>query len=903
VSWSFAQADNFFHVSSNVKAAGVDKTVDLSSLGTIGMVAVKRTDDAGDWFVWHRSLTAGKLVYLNKTDAEATLGHISVSGTTLTLEDGVIADGTYIVCAWAHDDSADGLIQCGSFTGDGSYNVSPVTLGWEPQYVLYKKRSSATNGEWKIVDIIRGLPVITSAGKMLFANTSAAEDTGAYTIYPSATGFYAVGGMYPGDYIYCAIRKGPMKQPTVGTQVYNAIARTGTGAAATVTGVGFPPDLVISPIRDGYGYNFVGDRLRGNTVYMRTSQPEAESSWTTATAITSFNMDGISVGTDSNNIINGDTYPYINWFFRRYPGVFDEVAYTGTGSAHTESHNLGVAPELIIVKDRASTHNWASLPIDSTKRIFLNLTNAMSSAGTGYWQNTTPTASVFYIGTDSDVNNATNNYVAYLFATKAGISKVGSYTGNGSSQTLNAGFTGGAKFIMIKRTDSTGDWYVWDSTRGIVAGNDPHLSLNTTAAEVTTDDSIDPADSGFIVNEVAATHINVTDATYIYLAFSGDAATPTPHTPTVPTIFRASAGKPIIFRAPPVSPVNTVAPAVTGTATVGETLSCSTGTWTGRPTPTYTYQWQHTTTNIDGATNSTYVVESAYIGETIRCVVTATNSGGSANANSNNSGTVAAAPGQQAYTTPGSYSWTAPTGVTSVSVVCVGGGGGGANSNNAYASGGGGALRYDNDVAVTPGNSYAVVVGVAGHNNGGADKTAGGTSSFNTTTVVAPGGQAGIDISTDTTPASSTSGDGGGAGGKGRRGADGSNGAGGGGAAGYSGNGGDGIYWNGGSYTGDSAGTGGGGGGGRNNSPQAVNNANGGGGVGIFGEGTSGGVGGYGGSGGGNAHVAPTEQYGHGGEYGGGGGGSPLAVGGTGACRIIWPGDVRQFPSTRTADE
>jgi hypothetical protein len=101
------------------------------------------------------------------------------------------------------------------------------------------------------------------------------------------------------------------------------------------------------------------------------------------------------------------------------------------------------------------------------------------------------------------------------------ISKVGFYTGNGSSQTINCGFTTGARFILIKRTDSTGDWFVWDTTRGITASaNDPHLSLNTTAAEVTTNDSIDPHTSGFIVKQVAATSINVTSAIYIFLAIA-----------------------------------------------------------------------------------------------------------------------------------------------------------------------------------------------------------------------------------------------------------------------------------------------------------------------------------------------------------------------------------------------
>ena len=94
------------------------------------------------------------------------------------------------------------------------------------------------------------------------------------------------------------------------------------------------------------------------------------------------------------------------------------------------------------------------------------------------------------------------------------------YTGNGSTQTIDCGFSTGARFVLIKRTDSIGDWYVWDSARGIAPANDPHLSLNTAAAEVTTDDSIDPASVGFSVNQVAATNINVTGGSYIFLAIA-----------------------------------------------------------------------------------------------------------------------------------------------------------------------------------------------------------------------------------------------------------------------------------------------------------------------------------------------------------------------------------------------
>ena len=110
--------------------------------------------------------------------------------------------------------------------------------------------------------------------------------------------------------------------------------------------------------------------------------------------------------------------------------------------------------------------------------------------------------------------------LSYLFATLAGISKVGNYTGTGADLNVDCGFTGGARFILIKRTDSTGDWYYWDSVRGISAGNDPYLLLNSAAAEVTNTDYIDPLNSGFIATTNGSSTINASGGTYIFLAIA-----------------------------------------------------------------------------------------------------------------------------------------------------------------------------------------------------------------------------------------------------------------------------------------------------------------------------------------------------------------------------------------------
>ena len=211
--------------------------------------------------------------------------------------------------------------------------------------------------------------------------------------------------------------------------------------------------------------------------------------------------------------------------FARAPGFFDVVCYTGTGSARTVSHNLGVAPEFIIIKSRSNAIDWRTFSNFGTTNYRRGVLNNNTSVGLinyadDFGISSAPTSSGISVGTNVVSNASGYTYVAYLFASCPGVSKVGSYTGNGSSLNIDCGFTNGARFVLIKRTDSTGDWYVWDTARGIVSGNDPHLSLNTTAAEVTTNDTIDPLSTGFTVNQVAATNVNVNAATYIYLAIA-----------------------------------------------------------------------------------------------------------------------------------------------------------------------------------------------------------------------------------------------------------------------------------------------------------------------------------------------------------------------------------------------
>ncbi len=518
ISWTFRKAPKFFDVVTWT-GNGANRTIAHSLGQEVGMILVKRTDTTSAWQVYHRSLSNVQYLVLNTTAAQASdaTRWNSTTATTSVFSLGTEAavnasGGTYVAYLFAHDTAADGIVQCGTFTTDGSGNAT-VSLGWEPQFSMWKTSSGADS--WYMSDTSRG-STTDGAFNYLIANTSGAEASGTgYKI--NATGFTVAGFGASVTYIYLAIRR-PNKPPTSGTQVYNAIARTGTGAAATVTGVGFAPDLVALRSRSGTTGGRWEDRLRGATIEISSNATTVEAA--VAQSLTAFGMDGFALGTDGD--WNTSAATYISWCFKRAPGVFDQVCYTGTGVAKTEAHGLGVVPELMIVKSRSATGNWAVYNSfeGATEYTFLNTTDASAGPVSSVWNNTAPTTSVFTVGTSSAVNTAVVTYVAYLFATKAGISKVGSYTGTATTNAIDCGFTTGARFILIKRVDSTGDWYVWDTVRGIIAGNDPYVLLNSTAAEVTSTDYIDPYTSGFVLSSTAPAAINASGGTYIYLAFA-----------------------------------------------------------------------------------------------------------------------------------------------------------------------------------------------------------------------------------------------------------------------------------------------------------------------------------------------------------------------------------------------
>jgi hypothetical protein len=533
VGWTFRKQPQFFDVQTFTSASSGNTTFNHNLGSTPGCVFIKNTQTSDPWIVYHTSVGNNAYLQLNSTAAQDPLtGAFSVSSTSVTISSSLMyTSQSYVAYVFASNaggfglTGTDNVISCGSFTTD-AFKTGYATLPFsEAQWILVKCASNA--GSWFIVDNMRGIYTNFTDANGLSANTSAAETTRNidYGNSSSNSQFRIFGGdsVANSDFIYIAIRRGPMKVPTVGTSVFLPQTRTGTGAAATVSNVGFAPDLIIGrnrPVTYGVSWAWM-DKLRGNTVWLDSSNTGSDAASTVS--VTAFGNTGASYGADNvTTCFNYSGQSVEQFYFQRAPGFFDEVCYSGNSVAgQTYAHNLTVTPEMMIVKRRnTGGFQWIvyAAPLGASKYVALNLTDA--AAGDFMWNATAPTASVFTVSANQNVNNNAGTYVAYLFATCAGVSKVGSYTGTGALQTVNCGFTSGARFVLIKRTDSTGDWWTYDSARGITSGNDPYLYLNTTDAEVTGTNYVDTDSTGFKVTAAAPAGLNASGGTYIFLAIA-----------------------------------------------------------------------------------------------------------------------------------------------------------------------------------------------------------------------------------------------------------------------------------------------------------------------------------------------------------------------------------------------
>jgi hypothetical protein len=341
-----------------------------------------------------------------------------------------------------------------------------------------------------------------------------------------------------------------LPEPTIknGKEYFDSVLYSGTGSAQSITGLEFQPDFVWIKKRDNeIESHRLTDVVRGTTKTLLSdfSGPEVTSS----DRLTAFNSDGFSVGTDVS--VNQSGRNYVAWCWKaggtavsntdgtitssvsaNTDAGFSIVSYTGTTTnGATIGHGLNSAPELIIVKDRDFTRQWAVYheSVGNSSALFLNETDQQANTSALFWNSTSPTDSVFTVGTSTTTNDI-DDYIAYCWHSVEAFSKIGSYVGNNSTDGPFV-YTGMApSWVMVKST-SVSNWTILDSTRDANNPADKRLFANTNGQETENGDGrTDFLSNGFKLRHAGGA-ANNDGETYVYLAlaknpFGGENAPP-----------------------------------------------------------------------------------------------------------------------------------------------------------------------------------------------------------------------------------------------------------------------------------------------------------------------------------------------------------------------------------------
>ena len=323
-----------------------------------------------------------------------------------------------------------------------------------------------------------------------------------------------------------------------GSSYFNTVLYTGTGASNARTGVGFQPDWVWIKGRSGATDHGLYDAVRGVQKQLESNTTAIET--TETTGLTAFGTDGFTVGALAQLNTSSATYVAWNWLganttvsntsgtitstvSANTTSGFSIVSYTGNGTGGaTIGHGLGSTPKMMIVKRRdTAVAAWRIYHASLGNTQGMAFDTAVPTVSAIFWNDTSPTSTLFTVGTGSTVNTNASTYIAYCFAEVKGFSKFGSYTGNGSTDGpfVYLGFR--PRFVMIKETTaaSTSDWVMHDTSRAQYNADDLRLLANSSGAELNTGFPIDELSNGFKIRNTG-NGVNRSAGTYIYMAFA-----------------------------------------------------------------------------------------------------------------------------------------------------------------------------------------------------------------------------------------------------------------------------------------------------------------------------------------------------------------------------------------------
>jgi hypothetical protein len=354
--------------------------------------------------------------------------------------------------------------------------------------------------------------------------TSFGETSNGVWVPKSYSGSYGTNGFYlpfAGDVI---------------SEGFNTVTYTGNGGTQSISGLGFEPDFVWIKKRSASGSHQLFDTIRGATNRLNTNNTNTEASF--ANTLQSFDADGFTVGSDGDTGGSGQTY--VAWCWDAGTGSsasntdgsitstvkantdygFSIATWTGNQTAGaTVGHGLSQAPEMYIVKARGTAASWAVYhsALGATKWLLVNSDQAATTSAQE-WNDTEPTSTVVSLGSSSANSNQSATYVGYFFHSVSGYSKIGSYTGNGTTSNSITGLGFKPAFLMIKNASASSAWYIFDNTRNTDDVADKYLRPNLSNAEGTLE-FCEFTDDGFDITSSAA-EWNGSGNTIIYMAFA-----------------------------------------------------------------------------------------------------------------------------------------------------------------------------------------------------------------------------------------------------------------------------------------------------------------------------------------------------------------------------------------------
>jgi len=485
-------------------------------------------------------------------ECEMESQYVNIAGITRGTH---AAENTYI----GYDTNSH-LFGFGYYYNDGTVKGSTDGLGTTSNNNLATSQTTAANGDILGIasDITNGYLIFYKNGTHIYTITgisNAFDWFPSFSAYGTSATWHVNFGQRPFSYTppaghksLCSKNLSPNIPSVLRPQKhFDTSIWTGNATSRDITGLEFKPDLVWIKSRSGAYHHGLFDVIRGANKVVKSSDIAVEATWTQQ--LMSFNDGGFSLGdnSDSGNYANINTGNYVAWSWKAGgAGVsnsdgsitstvsanteagFSIVTYTGTGSNATVGHGLNEAPQVLFVKTRSSADHWAVYhrSLGNTKIIYLNLANTPATSS-NYWNNTTPTSTVFSIGNDNKTGKSGDNYVAYCWHEVPGYSKIGGYTGNGNSNGtyVHLGFRPAC--IIIKNTTTNTSWVIYDNKRSPTNVVDEVLFPNGTSVSGTTgDNEVDFLAKGFKYR-AAANKVNSGSKDYVYMAFA-EQPNPTP---------------------------------------------------------------------------------------------------------------------------------------------------------------------------------------------------------------------------------------------------------------------------------------------------------------------------------------------------------------------------------------